>query len=370
MEWLGDDQLILSAGNDLIVLDARTLQEERQIAGVGGRSFDWSPDRQQLITIGGDWLVRIVDFNTGEVLAQEAGHMPQVALMAWKPDGSELAVARMDGSIGVLDGQSGQQTRILRLGGMEIDAMMWNPDGSFLLLDRADGVVEILNGATGQTFSEFYDPWRRDVIEWSPDGQLLAYATYPDPDEGVYDAPSWLKIVTMQGAVVRQYDMNWQDFIFYWNRKPIALSFSPDGMYIGAFYDDRASIWNLATEERIESGEAPLSSGVVLANWEAAGVTFYTARDTYHLSFDGSLQHLKESGLPNGSTPRPDGRIVFGNQMVIDVATQYPFQAFNQYQGGEVVAWHPTCWTTDCETVLAIGQGSQVIMYGYPQEDS
>jgi hypothetical protein len=164
--------------------------------------------------------------------------------------------------------------------------------------------------------------------------------------------------------------MNWQDFIFYWNRKPIALSFSPDGMYIGAFYDDRASIWNLATEERIESGEAPLSSGVVLANWEAAGVTFYTARDTYHLSFDGSLQHLKESGLPNGSTPRPDGRIVFGNQMVIDVATQYPFQAFNQYQGGEVVAWHPTCWTTDCETVLAIGQGSQVIMYGYPQEDS
>jgi WD40 repeat protein len=54
MSWRDDHSLLLSAGDNLYILEADSLAVRRIVQGVGGGPFDWSPDKKQVTVIGSD----------------------------------------------------------------------------------------------------------------------------------------------------------------------------------------------------------------------------------------------------------------------------------------------------------------------------
>ncbi len=362
--------VVLSAGGNLYELDAYTLTEKRQFAGLGGPDFDWSPDKKQLVVIGQDSIVRVVDFVSGQVLAEERRHMPEVTQLQWHPDGEKLAVARRDGSVILLDGVTGHLLTVLRPYGLAIRSMTWNTSGTRLLLDLEDGPIEIMDGATGEAVTRIENRWRRIGAWWTPDGSKVAFGTYPDPNMGVYTATSLVWVYDVEsGEPLYQLPLDWDDYSWYWEIKPFYLAWSGDGQHLAAFYgrNKRLRVWDLSSPDPITLGtHTDIGRDLSLALWDEAGFTFWmtTGRWRYEFSTD-HLAYESFDGLPQGTLMRPDGNVLLISGRIIDFATAYPFQEINY--GFSQASWHPSCWSRECSAILAVSSGQTITMWGYPQ---
>ncbi len=362
------DTLIVSAGNDLYVLDTYLLTELRRFAAVGGRDFDWSPDHTQLVSIGRDSVVRVIDYATGDILAEERRHMPSITSLEWHPDGEILAVGRRDGSVVILDGSDGTLREIVRPYGLPIRAMHWRPDGTRLLLDLEDGPIEIMDVTSDGDTIQIENIWRRSGVWWSPDGSQIAFGTYPDPEMGVYTATSLVWVYdTATGQPTFQFPLEWYDYSWYWDVKPFALSWSPESHYLAAFYGGNLRYWDLA--QGVSLGTYPdIGRELGMSLWQD-GVLYLWMTDGHGslIASNGAFDYIERDGLPAGTRLRPDGQVILAGDYILDFATFYPLQEVPRYI--DAAAWHPNCWAADCSAVLAVAGGSEVIMLGYPQED-
>jgi WD40 repeat protein len=381
MDWIDAQRLLVSAADDLYVLDAATLEVRRTIAGVGGGQFDWSPDRTRVTVIGSDSIIRIVDLSSGDTLADETEHMPAIAHLEWNPSGETLVAVRDDGSLVLLDGLTGEMRALLRPHGPVIRSLAWNPDGTSMLLDLIDGPIQIIDGSDGTLRAEIDNPWRRAGVWWSPDGTRIAYGTYPDPTDDPYNAQSLLNIHSSDGALIGSFDLNWSDYIFYWDVKPFTLSWSPDAAYIAAFYQNGVRVWDTASgalvsnhlsalnladpdHERYPNGRPPDDPRISLAVWQEDMLYFWRPDSAWSLDRAADvLQQESAEGLPYGTRRRADGQVLLADSVVVHADSNYSLQRIVQtYVDG---AWHPSCWTQDCPAVLAVAHGSTVTLFGY-----
>ncbi|MCQ3931336.1 MAG: hypothetical protein DPW16_12840 [Chloroflexi bacterium] len=363
------DTLLISAGSDLYLLDSYTLTEVRRFNGVGGGDFDWSPERDQLVVIGADAVVRILDFASGSVLKAERRHMPSIAYLAWHPSGEYLAVARSNGSVILLNALTGNVRATLRATGPEIRQMNWSPDGEKLLLDLTEDAVEILNGASGELITRIENQWKRAGAWWSPDNTRIAFGAYPDPNMGVYTSTSlvWVYDATT-GAALQQLSLDWDDYIWYWNVKPFNLSWSDDSQRLAAFYGGRLRVWELTGSEGvILATHTNIGREMALTVWGEDMLNFWTTTGHGTLGLNsGELTYIEQGGLPAGTIMRSDGNVLLAQSQILDFTTFYPLQNINGFTDAD---WHPTCWTSDCPAILAVASGSNVTMYGYKPEE-
>ncbi len=361
------DTIIVSAGDDIFVLDTLLLTEMKRFASVGGRTFDWSPDQSQLLCIGSDSVVRIVDYATGQVMAEERRHMPQISAIEWHPDGRTLAVARRDGSIVILDSSTGNVDRVLRPHGARIRSMTWNPAGTRLLLDLRNGPIEIIDGVTGDLQTSIDNQWRRRGVWWSPNGRFVAFGTFPDPEMGVYTATSLVWVHNADTGDANYYfPLDWDDYSWYWNVKPFDLSWSPDGRYLAAFYGGRLRYWDVINQQELGTF-MEIGKTLGLSLWRNDVLYFWMTDGHGQIDLNtGTLDYIERDGLPAGTRLRADGLVVLAGDLILDFNTFYPLQDIPIYL--DAAAWHPSCWTSECPMVLAVASGGNVTMFGYPQE--
>jgi hypothetical protein len=365
--WGRGGDWLLSAGQSLYLLDRESLGLIREFKGLGGNIFDLSPDGQQATAIGPDSIVRVIDLASGAVLAQESRHMPSITHLQWHPGGEVLLVARQDGSLVLLDGLAGTLLQVLRprdTGALQ--NVRWSPDGQMILLDLPDGRIQIIAAADGQVRQEFSQPWRRAGVWWSPDSRHIALATYPNPNEGVYDAPSWLQIYALDGRLVQTFDLNWDDYRFYWAKKPFDLSWSEDGRFIAAFYDYGLRVWDRQSgallNDHLQSFE--FEQPISLSLWEGDQLTFWRPDGTWRVDTQArTVAQISAEGLPVGSKRRADGHVLLAGQNIVHARTNYALQALNL--GYQIADWHPSCWTRDCPAILALAEGSNITLFGY-----
>jgi WD40 repeat protein len=323
----------------------------------------------------------VVDLASGAVIAEEWQHMPAITHLEWNPGGESIAAARADGSLILLDSMSGTMLALLRPNGPVIRSITWSPDGSKLLLDLDGGPIQIIDGRDGTLISEINNPWRRAGIWWSPDGSQFAYGTYPDPTINVYNAVSLLNIHAADGTLLNSFDLNWADFIFYWEIKPFVLSWSPDATHIAAFYRNGVRVWNTATGEIVSNhmnalnladpdrikypyGRPPDDPRVSMSVWENDILYFWRPDSAWSLDLTtDEVVQLSDEGLPYGTKRRADGTVVLTDSAVVHTDSNYSLQWLKDSYVD--AAWHPDCWSKDCPAVIAVAQGSTVTIFGY-----
>lgn len=337
---------------------------------MGGLDFDWSPDKTEIVSIASDSMLRVIDYATGDVLAEERRHMPDIVALEWHPNGQQLAVARGNGSVILLDGQTGDLDAVLRPYGAEIRSMRWDSVGEKLLLDLVNTDVDIIDGQTGDMVTHIENEWRRKGIWWSPDGTQIAFGTFPDPEMGVYTATSLIWVYDVAtGEAVHQLALDWDDYSWYWDVKPFSVTWSPDSAKLVAFYGtERIRAWDLATGTIIGT-HYDIGRTFSFALWQEDMLYFWTTDGNGSRNInDDTLDYIARDGLPVHTQLRPDGQVLLADNRILDFQTFYPLQQLPGHFTD--AAWHPTCYTSDCETIIAVAYGSNVAMFGYPQEEN
>jgi WD40 repeat protein len=219
----------------------------------------WSPDGQKVARGFVDGTVTVWEVATGEELLTVqyepvAEHMlaSGVIDLSWSPDGKRLLGGCGDGVARVWDAVSGEES--LRLPAHEVAAPVssfWSPDGMRIVTVSEYGAARVWDAITGEellTFGE-HTPYS---VSWSPDGSRIVTSDGTSTGGGakVWDA--------ITGEVLL--DLFPATFGFGVG----AVAFSPDGMRIVAFSEDK-----LGRVFDARSGEELLTFPGKANAWEA-----------------------------------------------------------------------------------------------------
>ena len=133
----------------------------------------------------------------------------------------------------------------LSTGISSIWSVSFSPDGTLLAIGTVSGIVQLLDVATGEIIA-MLDAHTDDLksVSFSPDGMLLASGSY-DGTVRLWDVATREIIATLQGHTQR---VN-------------TVSFSPDGRLLATGAADGIKLWDVNTNENIDT----LSTGFVNA---------------------------------------------------------------------------------------------------------
>ena len=162
-----DSGLIISAGRELKVWDARKIELRKSIAQpVGGlqvRAVAISPDDKRVLVGGDDSTARVWDLENGRRLLELKGHgevlngVPvsnEAATVAFSSDGRRLATGSLDRKARIWSLEEGRLVHVLNSGGPRVAAVAFSPSGSQLLTGSSDGVATLWDVESGNTIRD------------------------------------------------------------------------------------------------------------------------------------------------------------------------------------------------------------------------
>lgn len=223
-----DSQLIATGGNDYqLYLWTGQGQPLGMLADLGSVIWDlkFSPDGQFLAVATSDGIVRLLQPQTGQVLARLEGHRGPVRAIDISADSQLIATSASDRTVRLWQRDG---TPLLTIPDLAKDALTvrFSPNGRLLAAAGWDGRVRLwtLDGQLQKTFTG-HQGWIYD-LNFSPDGQTLASAGYDNTARlWRLDAPTVLRLEGHISAVV-------------------GVEFSPDNRYIAtASYDNSIKLW-------------------------------------------------------------------------------------------------------------------------------
>jgi dipeptidyl aminopeptidase/acylaminoacyl peptidase len=236
-------------------------------------SVRFSPDGK-LLAVGGYREVRLLDSDTGKVLATLSGHADYVRSIAFSPDGKLLAAAggppQRFGEINIWDVQSHQLLKTMQGHNDCIYSIAWSPDGKLIASGSYDKMAKLWDVASGKEISNLKDHIDAVfAVAFSSDGKRLATASQ-DRTVKIWDVATGKRLYSLSDA---------SDGLS-------AIAYSPSGDRIAAAgYDKTIYIWRLGADDGhlVQSLIADEDSILSLV-WSPDGKTIITS------SSDGSIR--------------------------------------------------------------------------------
>jgi WD40 repeat protein len=239
------------------------------------------PDGSSFAAGGDDQIVRILKWDSGEVLQTISGFAHVGYSFAWSPDGRLLACANVEENVGIWDPENGKKLRTLTGHQESVQAIAFSPDGRRLVSASLDGTFRVWNSADGKEERVLRCPrspgWALSAA-FSPDGSLLAtgggYVTSSEDESTfhgfirIFKCSDWSEIDRLDfgipakslafhpdgellafgvGNSIQLYNVRNRRHSG-WHRAPAEASvwFSPDGKRIAsAGIDYRVRLWKL-----------------------------------------------------------------------------------------------------------------------------
>ncbi len=212
----------------------------------------YSPDGTKLAVAAGNgiWLY---DAQTGQELAQCAGHIHKVFSIAFRPDGEVLAsiAGGHDGTIRLWDVHTGKNLRTFKhkvWNGAAWDVVAWDvafsPDGKTIVGGGSNHKVCLLDANTGKLLRTFtghtgYD-YSVQNVAFSPDGKTIAGMGGHSHTVILWDANTGKLLRTFPGAA-NQMSQN-------------LLVFSPDGRMLASGQDPMTIyLWDVNTGKHLQA---------------------------------------------------------------------------------------------------------------------
>ncbi len=201
--------------------------------------LEYSPDGTKLAVVVGNgiWLY---DAQTGQELAQCAGHIHHVFNIAFRPDGETLAsvAGGQDSTIRMWDVHTGKNLRTFKFQAWDI---AFSPDGKTIVCGDSSHKVHLLDADTGKRIRTFtghkgYD-YHVQQVAFSPDGKTIAGLGAPSKTVILWDVNTGKLLQTFTGQTEGIQSL---------------LTFSPDGKLIASGYDSHTtSLWDVHTGKRL-----------------------------------------------------------------------------------------------------------------------
>lgn len=142
-------------------------------------AVDWHPDGIKLASGSTDETVIIWDALDYSVISKIDMESP-ILSVDWSPDGLYLAIGSEEGGVAIL-ALARSETILTYRGSLYSDdsnnmvsSVAWHPDGDKLAIAFSK-VIEIINASTGDVLHEINGTYWHNSVEWSSDGQKLAY---------------------------------------------------------------------------------------------------------------------------------------------------------------------------------------------------
>ena len=203
----------------------------------------YSPDGTKLAVVAGNGIW-IYDAQTGQELAQCAGHIDTVFRIAFRPDGETLAsvAGGQDQTIRMWDVHTGKNLRIFKYPACWDVA--FSPDGKTIVCGGSSHKVHLLDADTGKHIRTFtghkgYD-YHIQNVAFSPDGKTIAGMAGSSGTVILWDANTGKLLRTFTG---RTKGMGFVSL----------LTFSPGGKMIASGYHSHISLWDVHTGKRLQT---------------------------------------------------------------------------------------------------------------------
>jgi hypothetical protein len=162
-----------------------------------------SPDGRHLASGSNDRRIRIWDLDTGEPVLTLNGHQGEVRSLAYSRDGRRLASGSEDRSVRIWDTESGQELLALHGQTSRVWSVAFHPDGRQLAsaawhYARTEQALEskviVWDTDTGQV--KFTIPGAENCVAYTPDGDRLLAG---GKEGKIYDARTGKELATFKG---------------------------------------------------------------------------------------------------------------------------------------------------------------------------
>jgi len=358
-----DGRTVASGGlGDVKLWDAATGNELHTLKGHSNwiKNVAFSPDGQTLASGSVDSTVRLWDVASGRQVRALTGHTGQVESVSFSPDGALLASASWDLTVRLWDVASGAELRTLTGHAGWIKSVAFSPDGTMLASGSGDQMrlwrvesgaampeptstlsapvsiatpVPLSESAISPdnveqvTQSQLLESNGVKQIAWSPDGKLLAIATY---HVYIYDART---LESMYVIDSRQ----WVN----------SIAFSPDGTLLALASHAGVKLWATAGwgELRTLAGSKDTDrvafspDGAVLATATGSTVKLWDAASGNELrTIPGGSSINTVAFSPEGWTLASGG---LGEVKLWDAATGNELQTLKHANWIQSVAFSP-----------------------------
>jgi WD40 repeat protein len=226
----------------LIDLDSKELTQtfEGHIGPVIDVAF--SPDGDQMISVGFDGKAIVFDTNTGEMTTEYLEHGQWALGAAYTPDGDYVTTAGTGNAVFIWDPNTGETVNTLPVQSI-LTALEFSPDGKWLVVGDADGRMFIWDAETLEFYKEIqaHDSWITEIA-FSQDGTRMGTAAF-DTLGKVWEVPSFTEMGTLYGS-----KMNGG-----------GIEFSPDGrVVVAGFWDETYRGYLVDPEDLIQFARSRL----------------------------------------------------------------------------------------------------------------
>jgi WD40 repeat protein/predicted Ser/Thr protein kinase len=240
-EWY---YLLSLCHRDSLTLDNQSVSRE---------AVTWSPDGEQLATIGSDATVRIWDCSTGQEILAFGGHDGPIEAVAWSPDGQFLATGSDDQTVKIWVAETGQEICAFRDHTASIRSLAWSPCSRYIASAGEDLVVNVWDRTTRDRQATFRHPAGFGRIAWCPKSLGIAFC----------DNRGWLRI---WHAHTGQEILSWQAQ----THEAWAVAWSPDGSRLATGgYDHPVVVWRVDNGHEVTRIE--YRTGVESLSWSPNG---------------------------------------------------------------------------------------------------
>ncbi len=239
---------------DLVIQKGHTTKVE---------SIFFGPKGKFLVSTAGDWIIKLWEVQSGQLVRNFAGHSNNVTDAAISHNRKYLATASWDNSVRLWDIESGNQLQELNY---PSDSLCFSPDDQYLITGGFDGTArlwEVEKWLTGEAVNPLLQFSDRDHANLNPSNKIKAVNIY-DAGERKYLATGskygTAKLWNLKtGELLQTYTAHPEhinkDFqLQFWQSHPLCIRsvcFTPDGKYlVTGSNDGTARLWDIEDRQR------------------------------------------------------------------------------------------------------------------------